>query len=344
MKKLAIITGVLLTLSNVSAQDIHFSQFWNAEQYNNPGAVGMGRSNARTTLQLKEQWSSINKAYRTGMFSFDMPVLKSNSAQLGVGVYAFSDKIADGAMFQNKVGLNVGGAIEVARNHKISLGISTAYMQNGIDPSGFQWSSQFDGTGYNSGIGGENVAAQSLGLLDFATGVYYSIGSSGSSVNQDDDFKLDVGFSVSHLTRPNISLAGQTDQLERKYLFQAQSEIAIPGNNISLVPMGFFQLQGAHTDIVFGGLVKYALQSGSKVTGFKKGNGLYVGSMFRLNDAIIPTLGFYISDFAINVSYDFNLSNLAVYTTGRGGFELTLRYEDFSGALFGRKIGKASLR
>lgn len=344
MKKLAFIFVTMISLSGVKAQDIHFSQFWNAEQFNNPGAVGMGRSNARAVIQLKEQWSSINKAYKTGMFSFDLPVVKSNSAQLGLGVFAFSDRVAGGALFQNQVGLSVGGAVRVAQNQKLSLGVSSSFMQKGIDPTDFRWSSQFDGTGYNASIGGENVASQNKGLMDFGAGIYYSFGGQSTAVNRDDDFKLDAGFSVSHLTQPDISLNGQSDNLARKYLFHIQSEIGIPGNNISLVPLGFVQVQGAHKDIVMGGLVKYSLQTGSKVTGFKKGNGLYVGSLFRMKDAIIPTLGFYMSDFVINASYDFNLSNLAVYTTGRGGFELSLRYEDFSGALFGKKVGRASIR
>jgi hypothetical protein len=52
---------------------------------------------------------------------------------------------------------------------------------------------------------------------------------------------------------------------------------------------------------------------------------------------------FEFGDWAIGVSYDINLSSLTPYSQSRGGMEISLRFRDINGALFGGSTQYRSL-
>ena len=53
------------------------------------------------------------------------------------------------------------------------------------------------------------------------------------------------------------------------------------------------------------------------------------GLLYRWDDAIIPVIQLELSKFTVGMSYDVNISKLAVASQARGGFELTLSYRSF---------------
>jgi hypothetical protein len=53
---------------------------------------------------------------------------------------------------------------------------------------------------------------------------------------------------------------------------------------------------------------------------------LYVGSWFRVGDAIIPYVGLEFGEFRIGASYDVNVSSLKPASNMRGGAEFSLIY------------------
>ena len=76
IKKSAIILSFILAVG-ANAQDIHFSQFYNAPLKLNPGNAGAFRGDLRVISNYRNQWSSINSAFKTYGFSVDVPVSKS---------------------------------------------------------------------------------------------------------------------------------------------------------------------------------------------------------------------------------------------------------------------------
>jgi Type IX secretion system membrane protein PorP/SprF len=53
---------------------------------------------------------------------------------------------------------------------------------------------------------------------------------------------------------------------------------------------------------------------------------LYLGSWYRLKDAIIPYVGLEFGEFHIGASYDVNVSKLKPASNMRGGMEISLIY------------------
>ncbi len=51
-----------------------------------------------------------------------------------------------------------------------------------------------------------------------------------------------------------------------------------------------------------------------------------LGAHYRVGDAIIPGFLMEMGSFAFGVSYDINASGLTTITSGRGGYEISIRY------------------
>src|SRR5664279_6425741 len=63
----------------VCAQDLHFSQFFNAPLLRNPALAGIFTGDYRIQGVYRDQWNSLTNAYRTGSFNgeYKLPVGKT---------------------------------------------------------------------------------------------------------------------------------------------------------------------------------------------------------------------------------------------------------------------------
>jgi hypothetical protein len=88
------ILTVGLVCSFVRAQDIHFSQFYQAPLNLNPAMTGSFKGNIRATANFKNQWSSIPNHYQTINASYEMKFLKNKweNGYIAGGLNLFSDK------------------------------------------------------------------------------------------------------------------------------------------------------------------------------------------------------------------------------------------------------------
>src|SRR5579864_8642241 len=74
------LTGGLLGPLTGLAQDIHFSQFYEAPLLRNPALAGIFTGDYRVQAIFHNQWNSFSNAYRTGSLSgeYKWPVGKSS--------------------------------------------------------------------------------------------------------------------------------------------------------------------------------------------------------------------------------------------------------------------------
>src|SRR5258706_11835286 len=70
----------LLFVTSLQAQDIHFSQFFEAPLWRNPSLAGIFTGDVRVQVVYRDQWNSVTNAYRTGSLNAEikMPVGKNN--------------------------------------------------------------------------------------------------------------------------------------------------------------------------------------------------------------------------------------------------------------------------
>src|SRR5205814_6882082 len=88
-----IIISAFLHIENAKAQDIHFSQFFEAPLLRNPSLAGIFTGDIRVQGVYRDQWNSFTNGYRTGSFNaeYKMPVGRSNDF-LTTGLQLLYDK------------------------------------------------------------------------------------------------------------------------------------------------------------------------------------------------------------------------------------------------------------
>ena len=62
--------GLLLCLTPLQSQDIHFSQYWNAPLNLSPALTGVSKEDTRIFGAYKNQWASVPVGYKTFAAAF----------------------------------------------------------------------------------------------------------------------------------------------------------------------------------------------------------------------------------------------------------------------------------
>ena len=138
---------------------------------------------------------------------------------------------------------------------------------------------------------------------------------------------IHTGLSVTHLNKPKYSFYGNSsEKLYAHVIGHVDALIGIKNTNLALMPGFLYMGQGPSGEILPGCYFRYMLREESKFTGYVKGASIMIGTHLRLKDAFIPSVELEIAEYTIGLSYDMNVSGLKTATSGKGGFEIHLRY------------------
>jgi len=306
------------------AQDLHFSQFFEAPLLRNPSLAGIFTGDYRIQGVYRDQWNSFTNAYRTGSFNgeYKMPVGLSNDF-LTMGVQILYDKAGTAGLTTSEIfpALNYHKSLSSEKTMYLSLGFMGGYAEKRIDRSKITTNNQFDGAAYNPSLAdGETFPTP---------GVHYWDGSVGMSFNttfgQDQQNSLFLGAAFHHLNRPKNSFYQNAQtELDPKYVFSA-------GVKINVNEQSYFTLQADHS------LQGYARETiGGAMYSYKLGEFtddpkyvLNIGAFLRWKDAFIPVVKIDMLPLSVALSYDVNVSPLETVSQGRGGIELSISYIGF---------------
>src|SRR6186997_1453355 len=80
LKKVFLLNTICFIAISVSAQDIHFSQFFEAPLLRNPSLAGIFTGDIRVQAVYRDQWNSVTTAYKTASLNgeYKMPVGSSD--------------------------------------------------------------------------------------------------------------------------------------------------------------------------------------------------------------------------------------------------------------------------
>jgi len=320
MKRLFYLFTFCFFFMQARSQDPNFSQFFASPLTLNPALTGKFDGLYRVAGNYRNQWPTINNAFTTYTASFDAGILKNKLSevdQLGVGVMAFSDKSGNGVLQYNFAALSVAyhKGLDEDGFHQIGAGFQGTYVNKRLDVSSLKMPDQLRADGF-TGVSEENFSNFQLELsyFDVNAGVFYNgttngqnniyAGASMYHINQHQERFSDTGF---YLLSPRVTL-------------QAGGSIPI-GEGNSFHFSGNHSRQAGAVNTIIGGA--YALNVGGDT---EAPTNLYLGSWFRLGDAIIPYVGLEWSEFRLGASYDVNVSRLKPGSNLRGGSEISLIY------------------
>ncbi|MCE9540828.1 MAG: PorP/SprF family type IX secretion system membrane protein [Bacteroidetes bacterium] len=320
----------ILPVRSLLAQDIHFSQFYMSPFTQNPAFTGAvyGMS---AQVNYKDQWKSVGTPYKTIAAAYDVSFQRKKKAKAfyAAGLNFFSDKAGDSNMGTTQANLSGACHVYIDRYTKIGGGLQVGYAQRSIDYAALQWGNQFDGQAYNPNLSSrETNGSTAFAYPDVAAGVVYTYNNSAGMrrVVENNDLKANIGMSVFHFSQPKYSFSGNNEKLKVKFVLHADVLLSIPYSNLGFVPGFMLYKQGAPAEVLVGSLIRYKLKSKSKYTRDKSSSAFSLGGYYRAKDAATVAMLLEYSNYAVGMSYDLNTSALKTASTGRGGFELTLRY------------------
>jgi type IX secretion system PorP/SprF family membrane protein len=320
-----VFTGILVLPSALTrAQDIHFSQFYEAPLLRNPALAGIFTGDYRIQTLFRDQWNSFNNAYRTGSLSgeYKWAVGKTND-YLTTGLEILYDKAGTAALTTTEAmpALNYHKSLSNEKPMYLSVGFMGGIVQKTLDLSKVTTNNQYNGTAYDPALPtGETILNPNIHYLDGALGLSFN-----TAFGADYKNTLYLGAAYFHLNRPRNSFyQDPTVELDPKIVFSAGVH-SIINDYIGFTIEADHSQQGSAQETIGGVMISYKLGDDLDKSDYV----FNLGSYIRWGDAIIPVIKLESNAFTVGLSYDVNISSLQTVSEGRGGFELSLSYIGF---------------
>ncbi len=307
-KVYAAILFVFISLG-LSAQDLHFSQFYNSPLTINPALTGKEDALLRINANYRSQWYTLKNSnpIRTIAVSVDGKPLEDLIPEydnLGIGLQLFNDVAGDGHYSNTSALLSVAYHKALGYNNKIAVGIQPGFGRKSIDFSKLVVQNQYIGIGFDKNLPwGEPTNNNNFNHLELGAGALYSYRSN------NDQWHGFVGGSMFHINEPNTSFFQDDVALAKRTVLNGGLTY-FTDNGLVISPSALYMKQAGAKETNVGVLVgkdmtaKYATTYGNKQTA------LYGGLFYRVGDAIIGKAGVQFNDMNIGFSGDFNNSDI----------------------------------
>ena len=302
---------------SLQAQDLHFSQYFNAPLLTNPANTGFEPdADWRAGINYRDQWSGVlNNPYKTMSAWGDAQLFNDRfeSGWMGVGTVILKDVAGSGNLSSTKIYGSLAYHQLMGYRSLLSGGFGIGAVNKRIDATKLTFDNQWNGKFFDVTIpNGEPFAKTSVWYFDLNAGLNYSIFPS-------DNVYLNAGVSVDHINMPEESFfsnsASDTKVAPRYNAFLNGS---VKVNEQWIVnPNAYFSMMSKPTEIVAGMNAHYNLSGDGSLQ-------LIGGIYYRLQDAFIPVIGCTVSGISITVNYDATNSSLGSYSQTRGAYELSL--------------------
>ena len=311
---------------NVKAQDIHFSQFYYSPFNQNPSLIGVFAGDQRFIGNYRSQWNKVPVGYKTFSGSYDQRVhIKGvENSLIGLGGIINYDRAGDSKLQTANIGLGGSVTHQIAENHFLSGGLIATVSQRSFDLGGLYFNDQFNGEQYDPNRVSGEQAINKLNAkfyFDAALGInwHYQVPAKRR--------RLDFGFALNHINQPKVNFYSNQDiKLYSRWNGFADFSTRI-AEKFDILVRASWQLQKKYNENLVGLGVKYYHNQGQY-----NELGIQLGVAMRFNDfsdAIAPGIELHYQKWIVGFTYDINVSDFNIATSGRGGPELAIIHKIF---------------
>jgi type IX secretion system PorP/SprF family membrane protein len=312
---------LVLSANKLTAQDIHYSQYYAQPMTLNPALTGKFDGEWRAGAIYRSQWASVVKPMFVTPSAFvDFSLLKTQlkNDALGIGLYFLNDKQNDGALSTNQIGVSVAyhKGLGEGGKYQLSLGFQGGYIQKKLDLGDLRFADVFDNNLQPTLTSQEAVAGDSENYIDINTGLFFS--------GQFTDWMtFYTGFSLWHLTTPDEQFISSTgdNQLPMRYVPHAGIEFKV-NDKITVIPGVLFQAMAKTKETNFGATVGYNIVQKEKMNA-----SIYLGLWHRWKDSVIPKIGLEVQNLRVGFAYDVTTSSLKDLKNADNGGKLPTSFE-----------------
>lgn len=318
---------ILLSFLNggvISAQDIHFSQFYATPYLINPANTGNYVGDWRFSNGFRSQWNSIAEPFNTLSVGIDRQFYSSKQ-NFSAGLYIINDKSGILGFTTNK------GYFSLAyhkyfKNTLFHFGIQPGFVNMSYNLDNITLPSNYNPSSgeYESGYGANTqLLADKSSYFDLNTGIILS--------RKFGNVLPSLGASFFHVNNPKetfiTSSSPQAIGIRQSYTLDFAIDL---NEHLKFSPRilnlrqrkAMEQLWGANLENKLAGN-KYRIQSIFA--------GMYIRNQFVSKaDAIIIVGGLTIRNWSVGLNYDFNVSGLRKASNFKGAFEISIIYKAVS--------------
>jgi len=263
----------------------------------------------------RNQWSNVmTNPYKTMSLWGDAQLFteRIESGWAGVGGTLYKDQAGSGNLTSTQGYLSVAYHQMLGNSSLLSLGFSGGIVSNQIDVSKLV----FDNWDYNSqsfsSYNGNHINSNTS-YLDLQLGLNYALFVSNIAY-------FNIGVSAMHLNKPKENFLVSANNKSQSV--PIRSNLFLNANfkieDLWILNPNLYISNSANRNEILLGINANRNISGD---GIKQ---LIAGVYYRSNDAIIPMIGYQVSDTKITISYDLTTSALGSFNNSRGGYELSI--------------------
>lgn len=317
-------------VSQISAQDKHFTQFYASPLTLNPALTGAFDGSYRLGTIYRDQWRQVLdnpiKTFSMGAdLRFDAPGKNNNDDAIGLGLMFFNDKVSviDFSTTQIAISMAYHKSLGGGKRQFLTLGAQLGLTQRNVNYESLDFHDEFDGFNGYTGTTLEELPTNNFAFADYSVGLNYTakFGRSG---------RIFVGSALHHFLQPTISFYETDAEGDKLYMkLNGQFAASLPltrDNRVSLLPRVLVAIQGPHMEINAGANIRTAM-------GKYGGSAVHFGAWARPVrnsdglglDAVVAMLGFEISSVLLGLSYDLNIGALQAKQR-QSAFEISVAY------------------
>lgn len=306
-----LLMGLAISGVNIKAQDVSYSQTYEAPLYLSPAFTGL-TNGLRVGLNYRNQWPGVGSVFQNYAITVDNFFEQFSS---GLGLMWQCDNQGKGLIVGNNVSLLYAYEFSINKSINVRPGISFRLGQRKIDRGKMVTFTDITADGKFVG-GGSSVDIERTknNHIDAGAGVMI----------YNDDFWGGIAFD--HMMQPDVSFTDAKDILKLKLTAYAgyrwTYEPSYRGSEPKTVTLALnYKHQYSFNQIEIGAFWYYSpIELGVSY------RGLFFNVSGELNnrDALIPSLGINISAFRLGYSYDMTISDLSSF--GNGAHEISLIY------------------
>lgn len=339
MKPILTIFLLVLGAWQLSAQDIHFSQFYMSPLNLNPAMTGVMNCNIRLVANYRNQWASVlrDNSFRTYSASYDQRIPVGRYDFFGIGGTFWGDRAGEGN-FATTTGKISGSYSKQMTGGKKKAGYLVVGAEGGIAQRSLNFLNLRWGTQHNGEGGFDPTKPSQEANFNRDNFIFADLGAGILWFQRNGENKnYYVGAAIHHLNQANISFASNNQDLQfTRITVHGGAELPI-NPSVGLLPGFIVMKQGPSMQVNAGTSLRFMLNQGkndyqafqvglwgrvaSRVT---SADGTQVG---LLSDAIIASTRFDFNNFNLGFSYDLNTSSLKTASNGQGSFEFSLVYK-----------------
>ncbi len=306
---------LLIASTFVDAQDLHFSQYFNAPLVVNPANAGFNPAyDYRVAVNYRTQWASIANPYKTYAAWGDVQLFNNRfeNGWMGLGLSLLSDKAGTGNLTSTKGYASIAYHQQLGFGSLLSAGFNLGFTSKRVDFTKLTFDNQWNGKFFD-------ISLPTSEPFAYNATTYFTLGAGLNYANFiNDDVYLNLGFSATNINQPRESFFADTvnTQVAPRYTGFANASIKLNDRWI-LNPNIYYSRMNTSSEIVVG------MNAHRDLTGDGQKQ-LIMGLYYRSGDAVIPMLGYQWNDFKLTVNYDATASSLSSYNKSQGAYEFSL--------------------